>query len=151
MATRFLLHLSAVLVVVTWSVASINTSPSNAQLKVINQPGAPASLNKVVIQNDTGREISLIRYQVLNETNRSLRRVSLKVLFVDPFGKPIGGEVFSEHMKLKRHGHADFLTPLKHYARDGVRVAVTVSEVETDKDTWKNDSRFRQLLDEMKR
>jgi hypothetical protein len=108
-------------------------------------------VSKVAIQNDTGREISLIRYQVLNETGRSVRRLSLKLIFFDPFDKAIGGEVFSEQMDLKGHGHAEFLTPLKHYAGEGVaRVAVAISEVETDKGTWKDDTPSQQLLDEMK-
>jgi hypothetical protein len=141
MATRFVLYLSALIVAVTCSVASISTSPSDAQVKVINQPGAPASLSKVAIQNDTGREISLIHYQVLNETKGSLKRVLLKIVFFDPFGNPIGGEVFSEQMNLKGHRHAEFLTPLKHYAGEAVaRVAIAISAVETDKDTWKDDS-----------
>jgi hypothetical protein len=139
------------MVAVTFSVASISTSSSDAQLKVISQPGAPARLSKVAIQNDTGREISLIHYQVLNETNRSLKRVSLRVVFFDPFGKLVGGEVFCEHMNLKGHHHAEFLTPLRHYAGERIgTVAVAISEIEADKDTWKDNSPFKQLLDEMK-
>jgi hypothetical protein len=151
MATRLALYLSAVLVAVTCSVASITTSPSNAQLKVIDRPGAPASLSKVSIQNDSGRGISLIHYQVSNETKRSLRRVVLKVIFFDSHGNPVGGDMFTEQMSLKRHRHAEFLTPLKHYAGEDIgRVAVVLSAVETDKDTWKDDSPSKQLLDEMK-
>lgn len=151
MATRFFVYLSAVMVAVTCSVASISTSPSDAQLNVTNQPGAPASLSKVVIQNDTGREISLIHYQVRNETRRSLKRVFLKVVFFDPLGKPLGGETFAEQMNLKGHRYTEFLTPLKYYAGVGVAsVGITISAVETDKDTWKDNSTSKQLLDQMK-
>lgn len=152
MAFRFVVYLSAVIVAVTCSVASVSTSPSDAQVNVINQPDAPASLSEVAIQNDTGREISLIQYQVLNETKRSLKRVFLKVVFFDPFGEAVGGEVFAEQMNLKGHRHAEFLTPLKHYAGAGVaRVGITISAVETDKETWKDKSPSEQLLDQMKR
>lgn len=140
MAFRFVGYLSAVIVAVTCSVASVSTSPSDAQVNVINQPDAPASLSEVAIQNDTGREISLIQ------------RVFLKVVFFDPFGEAVGGEVFAEQMNLKGHGHAEFLTPLKHYAGAGVaRVGITISAVETDKETWKDKSPSEQLLDQMKR
>lgn len=148
MFTRFALCFSLVIVAVTFSGASISTSPSDAQLKLVNQPGAPANMSKVVILNDDGRGISLIRYRVLNETSRNLRRVFLKLVFFDRFGKPLGGEVFSEQMDLKGHRHAEFLTPLKHYAGDGVaKVAVIVSQVETNKDTWKDTSTTKQILD----
>jgi hypothetical protein len=151
MASRIVVYLSAVIVAVTCSVASVSTSRSDAELKVITQPGAPASLSKVAIQNDSGREISLMHYQVLNETKRSLKGVLLKVIFFDPFGEPVGGEVFAERMNLKGHCHAEFLTPLKHYAGAGVaRVGIAISAVETDKETWKNDSSSKQLLDQMK-
>jgi hypothetical protein len=151
MANRLVVSLWAVMIAVTCSVASISTSPADAQLKVVNQPGAPASLGKIAIQNDTGREISLIHYQVVNETKRSVKRVFLRVEFFDPWGKPVGGEGFAEQMSLKGHHHAEFLTPLKHYAGAGVaRVAIAISAVQTDKDTWKDDSTSRKLLDEMK-
>jgi len=40
---------------------------------------------------------------------------------------------------------------LKYYAGVGVSsVGITISAVETDKDTWKDNSTSKQLLDQMK-
>jgi hypothetical protein len=151
MVSRFVLYLSAVVAAVTFSFASISTSSSDAKLKVINQPGAPASLNEVTIRNDTGRKISLIHYQVRNKTNRSLKRVFLKIVFFGPLGEPLGGEMFAEQLNLKGHRQTEFLTPLKYYVGVGVtRVGITISAVETDKEKWKDDSSSEQLLGRMK-
>jgi hypothetical protein len=73
------------------------------------------------------------------------------MLFFDSFGQPVGGEMFFEKVSLTRHRRAEFITPLKHYAADGGRIAVTLSVVETDSDTWRSQSDTKQLLDEMKR
>lgn len=151
MANRFFTSLPVAIMAVTCSLASISTSPANVQLKVVDQSGAPAKLSNVAIENDTGREISLIRYQVVNESKRALKRVCLKMLFFDSFGQPVGSEMFFEKVSLTRHRRAEFITPLKHYAADGGRIAVTLSAVETDSDTWRSQSDTKQLLDEMKK
>jgi len=68
-------------------------------------------------------------------------------VFIDRFGNPLGGEMLSEHVNLKGHRHAEFVTPLKHYASDDVaRVAIIVSQVETDKDIWKDTSPIKTAL-----
>src|SRR6202011_405325 len=105
----------------------------------------------VAIENDTGREISLIRYHVVNESKRALKRVCLKMVFFDSFGQPVGGETFYEKVSLTRHRRAEFITPLKHYAADGERIAVILSAVETDSDTWRSPSDTKQLLHEMRK
>jgi hypothetical protein len=151
MSNRFFTSLSVAIVAATCSLASISTSPAYVQLKVVDQSGAPAKLSNVAIENDTGREISLIRYQVVNESKRALKRVFLKMVFFDSFGQPVGGETFSEEVSLKRHRRAEFITPLKHYAPNGERIAVTLSAVETDSDTWRSQSDTKQLLEEMKK
>ena len=149
MAIRSVLYLSILAMAVTCSVASISTSPADAQLKVINPTGAPASLSSVAIQNDTGREISLIHYKILNRTKRRLNSVMLKLVFFDSWGKPLGGEAFSEQMVLRGSRHAEFVTPIKQYVGPGVaRVVIVLSAVETDKDTWRDDSASKPLLEE---
>ncbi len=109
---------------VTCSVASISTSRANVEFKIVNQPGVPARL-------------------------KNLKSVSLKVLFFGPMHKPIGGEVFVEHMNLKGRHQLEFVTPLRHYAADGGKIVIAISRVETAKNNWESlDS--KRLLEEMK-
>ena len=113
MTTRVTVSIFAVMIAVTYGVASISTSTADVQLKIVSQLSAPAILRNVAIENDNGRQISLIRYRVENQTERTIKGVGVKLVFFDPMHKPIGGETFFEHMKLKRRGQLEFLTPLK--------------------------------------
>lgn len=134
---------------VTYCVASISTSTAEVKLKIVSQLSAPAILKNVAIENDSGRQISLIRYRVENQTERTIKGVGVKLVFFDRMHKPIGGETFFEHMKLKRRGQLEFLTPLKNYAASGGTVAIAISMVNTDKETWQSLDP-KQVLEEMK-
>jgi len=134
---------------VTCSVASISTSRANVEFKIVNQPGVPARLKNFVIENDAGKQISLLHYRVVNQTEQTIKSVSLKVLFFGPMHKPIGGEVFVEHMNLKGRHQLEFVTPLSHYAADSGKIVIAISRVETAKNNWESlDS--KRLLEEMK-
>jgi hypothetical protein len=150
MANRLMFACSVVIVAVTCSIASILTSPAQVRMEVSNQAGAPAALTSVAIENDSGRQVSFIHYRIRNETKHTVESVSLKIAVFDQWRKPVGGEVFSEHMSLKGHHQAEFLTPLRNYAADGGRVLVFVSAIRTDKDTWHNTSDVKDYLQEMK-
>jgi hypothetical protein len=150
MANRLIVSCSVVIVAVTCSIASILTSPAQVHMNVSNQAGAPAALTSVAIENDNGRQVSLIHYRMVNQTEHIVKSVSLKIVVFDRWRKPVGGEEFSEHMSLKGHQQAEFLTPLRNYAADGGRVLVFVSAIKTDKDTWHNTSDLMDFVQEMK-
>jgi hypothetical protein len=150
MANRWIVSCSVVIVAVTCSIASILTSSAQVRMKVSNQAGAPAALTNVRIENDSGRQMSLIHYRIRNETTHTVKSVFLKIVVFDQWHKPVGGEMFSEHMSLKGHQQAEFLTPLRNYAADGGRVLVFVSAIKTDEDTWHNTSDLKDFLQEMK-
>jgi hypothetical protein len=150
MANRLIVSCSVVILAVTCSIASILTSPAQVRMKVSNQAGAPAALTSVAIENDSGRQVSFIHYRIRNDTKHTVKSVSLKIVVFDRWRKPVGGEVFSEHMSLKGHQQAEFLTPLRNYATDGGKVLVLVSAIKTDKDTWHNTSDLKDYLQEIK-
>jgi hypothetical protein len=150
MANRLIVSCSVVIVAVTCSIASILTSPAHVRMTVSDQASAPATLANVGIENDNGRQVSLIRYRIMNETKHTVKSVSLKIVVFDQWRKPVGGEQFSEHMSLKDHHQAEFLTPLRNYAADGGRVLIFVSAIETDKNIWHNKSDLKDFLQEMK-
>jgi hypothetical protein len=150
MANRLIVSCSVVIVAVTCSIASVLTSPAQVRMTVSDQAGAPATLTSVGIENDDGRQVSLIHYRIMNETKHTIKSVSFKIVVFDLWGKPVGGEGFSEQMSLKGHHHSEFLTPLRNYAADGGRVLIFVSAIETDKDIWHNKSDLKNFLQEMK-
>ena len=101
MANRLIVSCLVAIVAVTYSIASILTSPVQVRVNVSNQAGAPAVLTSVAIENDGGRQVSLIHYRIRNETKHTVKSVSLKIVVFDQWRKPVGGEAFSEHMSLK--------------------------------------------------
>jgi len=151
MPTRSLLCVSAIFVAVTCAVASISTSPATARLKVINPPDAPASLSKVTIQNDSGREISFVHYELQNKGKDAVKGVFLKVIFFNQSGKVTGGEVFLEHMNVKSHHHAIFQTALGQYAGEDIAtVGIAIAAVNSVNNHWKDMTPTNQLVDQMK-
>jgi hypothetical protein len=115
----------------------------------VSQPDSPVTIKKVGIENDGGRQISLMRYRVENQTDRTIKGVSVRMVFFDAMHKPLGGEIFFEHMNLKGHRQLEFVTPLRNYAAQGGTVAIAISIVKTDKDTWQSLDP-KQVLEEMK-
>lgn len=151
MPTRSVVCISAIVVAVTCALASISTSPAVARLKVINAPDAPASLSNVTIQNDEGRQISFVHYKLENTGKNTLKGVFVKLVFFDQFGRPTGGEMFLEHVDLRRGHHGQFQTALSHYAgMDIGTVGITISAANTDRDHWKDGTPTQQIVSQMK-
>ena len=118
-------------------------------LDLVAQPEVPLTISGVEIRNDPGRQLSELKYSLRNEAGSKLRAFHILLTFFNDRNEPLGGEHLRVSPALKSGKNHQFATSLSHYVDNGQRVAVAITEFETETQTWHGDQTV--IIDAMKR
>ncbi len=118
-------------------------------LDLIAQPDVPLTISGVEIRNDSGRQLSELKYSLRNEAGSKLRAIHILLTFFNDRNEPLGGEHLSVSPTLKPGKNHQFVASLSHYVDSGQRVAIAITDFQTETQTWHGDHKV--IIDAMKR
>jgi hypothetical protein len=133
------------------SVASSDTKYSSPDfhLDLVSQPDVPLTISGVEIRNDSGRQLSELEYSLRNEAGSKLRAIHILLTFFNDRNEPSGGERLSLSPSLNQGENHQFVVSLSHYVESGQRVAIAITDFETETQTWHGDHKV--VIGAMKR
>jgi len=124
-------------------------SSPDFHLDLVAQPEVPLTISGVEIRNDPGRQLSELRYRLRNEAGSKLRAIQILLTFFNDRNEPLGGEHLSVSPALKPGENHQFVTFLSHYVDSRQRVAIAITDFQTETQTWHGDHKV--IIDAMKR
>jgi hypothetical protein len=124
-------------------------SPPNVHFDPIAQPEVALTISGLEIRNDPGRQLSDLKYTLRNESGSKLRSVHIMLTFFNGTDEPTGGERLSVSASLNPGESHALVTSLHHYVDSGDRVAIAITDFETDTQKWHGD--HKEIIQAMKR